>query len=760
MTLWGSSSAYRSGLNEKEEWDRIQTLIKNLNGGYGMQIRRSYKQDIISNFSQAAFQAGFDYQRGIVSAMSIRPTQTADAGWLNTINGNHDAAIKSLVNSTPTDHTMYLIYSHEPENDGGHPATYWRQAWARFAKVVLSCGKSNVIPTFNLMGWTFQSASGRNPNDYNPARHMTAAEAAACVGSIDGYGDDQPYSRTPSATFGGAYNDVMSWGFRGFGIGECGVLNVAGRGDWMTALQTWVNARSDVEFVCWWHAEDPGYVTYLDSPIGNDPTSFQVWANIIASEQGGTPPSTPPPSVELPPGSGGNATGTPIVVSNNSGGYAISGGTSIGEFSRITYSQEEGWPPGTGDIAYQADFSHPVVAVWADGSATVAWEGDFGVVDEPENAYYYQTWARDYTSGNYTSRPEPYVIASTAWEWATPAHVRDDVAWWCVSVDGLMQYVRMPKGGSAEYFDMPTNVGDIAHYEIFPYSSTNAYLFGEYRPFSALGYSRMGCWDVDSSGAAILIGSHIYAYEYYSPDPPPTYVDFSFSPGQYSVDLNKGIWMYFEGNGVGWSYVSFEINDGAFEVVHQGVLEADTGEVITPPYGYPAPLITSKGTVLTSGYTSSTSSTHVAYELTFGDSAVSIVNSAVYPEATGDDWGGYFAYFIETPTGYDALYAGALLLENFHHFIHWQNIFTTSTTTEIAHPTTSYESSFAYEYFCGTYPWVTMNYLYEQTIEEVEGDYWFNNSAWVSVMGSLPDLDGELTEKRQKFARGPTDYSG
>lgn len=321
MTIWGSSAAFVNGNTGLEEWVRINNLIKGLNGGYGMQARRSYDTGIPTsiNGTYAAQDVGHR-----VSVFSVRPVQTADTGWNYTINGNHDAAIRSFVNSVPSGHKMYLIYNHEPENDGGSPHILWRQAFARFAKVVLDCGKSNVTPAFNLMAYTWNSS--RNPWDYNPARHMTAAEAGATVGLLDGYGDDNPSGRNPVANFAEAYTQITSeWGFRGFGVAECGVFNVPGRGDWMLDLEDFADARPKCELICWWHAADPGASYFLDAPINNDPTSFQVWADIIARNQGADIPVSDPGDVELPPssggsGGGGNSTGTPVTTNGQQGG--------------------------------------------------------------------------------------------------------------------------------------------------------------------------------------------------------------------------------------------------------------------------------------------------------------------------------------------------------------------------------------------------------------------------------------------------------
>lgn len=363
MTVWGTSAGARNGRNGNEEWTYIDNVVKGLNGGYGHKARRSYDQKVPTNFNNCP--AASDIGKR-VSAFSIHTTESSDTGWLAMANGNYDSALRSLVNSVPSGHKVYLIYSHEPENDGGSPQTLWRPAWARFAKVVLDCGNSNVVPTFNLMAYTWDAAS-RNPNDYNPARNMTSAEVAACLGTVDAY------TRPVEGLFGEPYADIISWGFRGFGIMEMGQADDPSIASWMLDVEDWVNAHPKTEIACWWHSGFAGSEQFwLDTT--ND--GLETWADIIGRNQGANIPVTQPPVTVLPPSSGtGNPTGTPVVTSGNTGGYSYGeyyGTGTPGWTGPIRVSQsfatgDENWPLDDNSV-------NPVVAAQSDGSALVVWQ--------------------------------------------------------------------------------------------------------------------------------------------------------------------------------------------------------------------------------------------------------------------------------------------------------------------------------------------------------------------------------------------------
>jgi hypothetical protein len=96
------------------------------------------------------------------SVLSIKFNQPALAV------GDYDAKIRALC--TGYGGTFLAIANHhEPEDDiegGAFTAAQWRAGSARLASVVNALKLPNVEPWAILMGYTWEAASGRNPEDY------------------------------------------------------------------------------------------------------------------------------------------------------------------------------------------------------------------------------------------------------------------------------------------------------------------------------------------------------------------------------------------------------------------------------------------------------------------------------------------------------------------------------------------------------------------------------------------------------------------
>lgn len=320
--IWGSSSYWdRDGRNLITEWTHLDGEIRARNGNKGMQVRRTYTTGIPDSFEYS--QAFPDYNKRI-SAMTINTP-----AYSNLADGTLDSKLRHYVNDVPTDHTIYLGFNHEPEVKGD--PTLFAQGVARAAQVIFDTGKTNIIPTFCLMDWTFQSYSGRNPDNWNPGVYLSDPEKAGVVAGVDGYAMAAPYQRTPNWLFSHPWDVYAGWGFDRWAIYECGVNQESvGRKDWMRALETHVNNKG-VEMVCWWHSqvykdapENRWYILFLDYDQQAEPDSLQVWADIIARNQDGSAPvvvippeELPPPPVVNPPTTGGG--GNPIPVPSTPG---------------------------------------------------------------------------------------------------------------------------------------------------------------------------------------------------------------------------------------------------------------------------------------------------------------------------------------------------------------------------------------------------------------------------------------------------------
>lgn len=290
MTIWGSSAGGRNGLSGAQEYARINNEIADINGGYYQQVRRSYGQSMESNINSTAASSDLG-ERAI--AYSVRAGSSTSA-WQATASGAHDNNIRSFVQSVPNGQIVFFCYAHEPEDENGDPLAF-RQASSRFCKLVLDEGNPNVVPVFNLMAYTWRTNT-RDPDDWNPGVLMTPAERAATMGAIDGYGGDNPSTRTPEWTYTAPYNTIVGqWGFR-FGLYEVGVnAGVSGRGTWMLQLEDWVNAR-DVDVVCWWHSGGEVDQFWIDgATVDAEPATTQTWAGIIGRNQGADIPDVPLP---------------------------------------------------------------------------------------------------------------------------------------------------------------------------------------------------------------------------------------------------------------------------------------------------------------------------------------------------------------------------------------------------------------------------------------------------------------------------------
>lgn len=87
--------------------------------------------------------------------------------------GTHDAYLRNWFRTAPQGQDIYWTYFHEPEDDikrGDFTAGQYRQAFQRVAGLAAEAGNPRLRATLILMGWTLESASGRNWRDYYPGR--------------------------------------------------------------------------------------------------------------------------------------------------------------------------------------------------------------------------------------------------------------------------------------------------------------------------------------------------------------------------------------------------------------------------------------------------------------------------------------------------------------------------------------------------------------------------------------------------------------
>lgn len=249
--FWGSSAGpfpNEKGVSSVQAWVRLNEKIKSLNEGHGLHARRTYDTSLPVSWESSVMAA--DENLCKVSLYSFKTS------WTTTANGSNYQAIKQFVQSIPDDRIVYLIFYHEPEDNG--VGDLFTSAFAKFVDAVLDAGKPNVHPTFVLMSWTWNPNSGRNPEDWNVAPKLKPGQISRVVAGLDGYSHDPVNISAESAIGRGiGFNAMETWGFSRFGIFETSTRRMEGpngRAKWISDLAAWVNRHGKIEVVSWFHS--------------------------------------------------------------------------------------------------------------------------------------------------------------------------------------------------------------------------------------------------------------------------------------------------------------------------------------------------------------------------------------------------------------------------------------------------------------------------------------------------------------------------
>ena len=287
-TLWGASGGPRSGLSGLQEWTRIDNVIRSLNGGFGMEVRRTYQSNIPATI--AASDAGPDVgKRASAWTFAITP-------WGQIASGSKDTAINNFLDSHTPGHIIYVGFKHEPEDDveeNGFQADDWRQDVAALANLIVAHGDPEIIPHFALMSWTAKPGSGRDIDDYNPAPYMDPGVVAATVAGQDGYG--LANNAFPHDIFDPFVEATRGWGFQRQAIWETGIRDVNVRSEWFVALSDWC-AEQDIEVMTYFHTDNnpgDGISCWIDDET-YDSTATETFAQMTALNAGATIPELPP----------------------------------------------------------------------------------------------------------------------------------------------------------------------------------------------------------------------------------------------------------------------------------------------------------------------------------------------------------------------------------------------------------------------------------------------------------------------------------
>ena len=115
---------------------------------------------------------------------NARNTDGSAVPWSQIANGSQDAWIIQRANAFKAfGSPIYLAFHHEPEDDlatWGTPADY-AAAFRHVVDVFRSQGVSNVAFVWDMMNWTFDPRSGRDPNAYYPG------DGYVDIIGVDGY---------------------------------------------------------------------------------------------------------------------------------------------------------------------------------------------------------------------------------------------------------------------------------------------------------------------------------------------------------------------------------------------------------------------------------------------------------------------------------------------------------------------------------------------------------------------------------------------
>lgn len=112
-----------------------------------------------------------DHAAGRLPWVSIK----LGASWQNTANGAIDSQLTSLIKALGLlDLPVWFTAHHEPEggngtaypDEGQGSEVHWREMQKRVRQLIDNANVHNIAFASILMAWTFDSRSGRNPNDW------------------------------------------------------------------------------------------------------------------------------------------------------------------------------------------------------------------------------------------------------------------------------------------------------------------------------------------------------------------------------------------------------------------------------------------------------------------------------------------------------------------------------------------------------------------------------------------------------------------
>lgn len=191
--------------------------------------------------------------------------------------GKHDALLQGWFNSMPKNtFKIWWAFYHEPEDNieaGSFTAAQFRTAFRRIAGLARAANNPNLINTLILMGWTVNSASGRNFNDFYPGGDVVDVMA------WDNYSVTSRY-QAPAEIYDRIVAKSKEIG-KPWGIAETGAAKLSsdatgsGHAAWISSVRTYILAQNP----------KPVFITYWDNDVPsadyrlNTAAAQKAWSN-------------------------------------------------------------------------------------------------------------------------------------------------------------------------------------------------------------------------------------------------------------------------------------------------------------------------------------------------------------------------------------------------------------------------------------------------------------------------------------------------
>jgi hypothetical protein len=180
-----SSGAYFGAFTSPRDGESPQEAVRRLESEIGRKVAVDHQYYRWDQAIPTAHE-NWDASTGRLPLVNWSATKTdgSPVTWGSIASGSQDDWIIQRADAVKAfGSPIYLTFHHEPENDLatlGTPADY-AAAFRHIVSVFRSRGVTNVAFVWNIMNWTLDPRSGRDPNDYYPG------DGYVDIIGVDGY---------------------------------------------------------------------------------------------------------------------------------------------------------------------------------------------------------------------------------------------------------------------------------------------------------------------------------------------------------------------------------------------------------------------------------------------------------------------------------------------------------------------------------------------------------------------------------------------